>query len=373
MIKYTFLILILILSSCSSDTLKSKKKKLDNLKNSLVETYSQIDQLEKEISQLDSSYNSKNYELVSTSSLDRGSFTSKIELRGNIQSNKNVLIVSEAMGKFKNIFVDEGQYVEKGTVLASIDSEIIKNNLREIKTNLDLLKTIYERQANLWENEIGSELDFLRAKSNYESIENRYSAVKIQVSKFNVVAPFSGIVDEINAKVGEMSSPAIPSFRMYNDSESYLSVDISENFINSFKIGDSVQVINSNGEVYKSMIISVSQVINAMNRTFNIGVKIPLELEENVKPNQILNVLLVDYTNNDAISVPSNIIFNDDRGSYVFVVVNFDGEKIARKTPVLVGRSYKYQTEILSGLVGNEMIIEKGALEVMDGTYIKIK
>ena len=371
--KRILYVLTMLLCSCDSGDLDSKKKKLDNLKNSLVETYSQIDQLKREISELDSSYNSKNYELISISSPNRGSFTSKIELRGNIQSNKNVLIVSEAMGKFNNIFVDEGQYVEKGTILASIDSEIIQNNLREIKSNLDLLKIIYQRQANLWENEIGSELDFLRAKSNYESIKNRYSAVKIQVSKYNVVAPFSGVVDEINAKVGEMSSPGIPSFRMYNDSESYLSVDVSENFINSFKIGDSVQVINSNGEVYESIIISVSQVINAMNRTFNIGVEIPSELEENVKPNQILNVLLVDYMNNDAISVPSNIIFNDDRGSYVFVVVDFDGEKIARKTPVLVGRSYKYQTEILSGLVGDEMIIEKGALEVMDGTYIKTK
>ena len=187
---------------------------------------------EKEISELDSSYNSKNYELVSTSSINRGLFISKIELRGNIQSNKNVLIVSESIGKFKNIFVEEGQYVEKGTVLASIDSEIIQNNLREIKSNLDLLKTIYERQSNLWENEIGSELDFLRAKSNYESIKNRYSALKIQLSKFDIVAPFSGVVDNINAKVGEMSSPGIPSFRMYNDSDSYLSVDLSENIIN---------------------------------------------------------------------------------------------------------------------------------------------
>tara|TARA_B100001778_G_scaffold36559_1_gene26509 strand:+ start:2232 stop:3350 length:1119 start_codon:yes stop_codon:yes gene_type:complete len=366
-------VLTILLFSCDSGDLDSKKKKLDNLKNSLVETYSEIDKLEKEISQLDSSYNSKNYELVSTSALNIGSFISKIELRGNIQSKKNILIVSEVVGKFKNIFVDEGQYVEKGTVLASIDSEIIQNNLREIKSNLDLLKTIYERQANLWENEIGSELDFLRAKSNYESIKNRYGALKIQLSKFNILAPFSGVVDNINAKVGEMSSPGIPSFRMYNDSDSYISVDVSENFINSFKAGDSVQVINSGGEIYKSKVISVSQVINSMNRTFNIGVEIPIELEENVKPNQILNVLLIDYTNNDAISVPSKIIFNDDRGSYVFVVVDFDGEKIARKTPVLVGRSYEYQTEILSGLIGDEIIIDKGALEVMDGTYIKTK
>ena len=291
----------------------------------------------------------------------------------NIESRKNVIVVPEVVGKYTSVNVTEGQFVEKGTTLARINSDVFDNNLNEIKSNLDLLKTIFERQANLWQNNIGSEIDYLRAKSNYESIKSRYNATRLQVSKFEVIAPFSGIVDEVNVKVGEMASPTIPSFRILNESEYFLSVDVSENYINSFSIQDTVKVISNNKEIYLSKIISISKVVNPINRTFNVGIEIPNELREEIKPNQILNALLIDYKNNNSLSVSSNIIFNDDRGSYVFIISDFDGEMIARKIPVLTGKSFKYQTEILSGLIGDELIIDKGSTEVMDGSYVKIK
>ncbi len=371
--KKIILSLLVIIFSCENNDLDSKKKKLDNLKNSLVDTYSKIEKLEKEIILLDSSFIQKNYELVSVSKLNNNPFIHEIELRGNIESRKNVIIVPEVIGKYLSVNVTEGQLVEKGTLLARINSDVFDNNLNEIKSNLNLLKTIFERQANLWENNIGSEIDYLRAKSNYESIKSRYNATKLQLSKFEVIAPFSGIVDEVNVKVGEMASPSIPSFRILNESEYFLSVDVSENYINSFSIGDSVKVISSNNEIHFSKITSVSKVVNPVNRTFRVGIEIPYALLEEIKPNQILNALLVDYKNNNSISVSSNIIFNDDRGSYVFIVTDFDGEMIARKVPVLTGKSFKYQTEILSGLTGEELIIDKGSTEVMDGSFVKIK
>ena len=370
--KILFVFLFLTLS-CENSNLENKKKKLDVLKNSLVETYSEIERLEKEIILLDSTFIQKNYELVSISKLEKKSFINEIELRGNIESRKNVIVVPEVIGKYVNINVLEGQYVDKGTQLAKINSDIFDNNLNEIKSNLDLIKTIFERQSNLWEKNIGSEIDFLRAKSNYESIKSKYNATRLQKSKFEVVAPFSGVIDEVNVKVGEMASPSVPSFRILNDSEYFLSVDISEGYINSFSIGDSVKVISDDGNILNSNIISVSKVINPVNRTFNIGIEIPKELLDQIKPNQILNTLLIDYQNDDSISVSSNIIFNDERGSYVFIVNDFDGEMIARKVPVLTGKSFKYKTEILSGLTGDELVIDKGSTEVMDGTYIKIK
>lgn len=370
--KKILTVFILILSSCQSDDLDSKKRKLDELKNFLVETYSQIESLEKEIIELDSTYIQKNYELVSISKINKEPFVHEIELRGNIQSKKNIIIVPEVIGKFEKIYVTEGQYIEKGNILASINSDIFDNNLSEIKSNLDLLKTIYERQSNLWEKNIGSEIEFLRAKSNYESIKNRYNATKLQVSKFDIKAPFSGVIEEVNVKVGEMSSPTLPSFRMLNDSEYYLSVDVSENYINSISLGDSVKIISNDNKIYPTIITSISKVVNPINRTFNIGIEIPSEILDNVKPNQIINTLVIDYSNDNSISVPSSLIFNDDRGSYVFIVKDFDGEKIASKVPVLIGKSFKYQTEILSGLSGDEQIINKGSTEVVDGSYIKI-
>jgi RND family efflux transporter MFP subunit len=371
--KKIVLPILVFMFSCENNNLVSKKKKLDDLKNSLVETYSEIERLEKEIISLDSTYIQKNYELITVSNLNNDPFVHEIELRGNIESKKNVIIVPEVIGKYISVNVTEGQLIEKGALLARINSEVFDNNLNEIKSNLDLLKTIFERQANLWESNIGSEIDYLRAKSNYESIKSRYNATKLQVSKFDIVAPFSGVVDEVNVKVGEMSSPSIPSFRILNDSDYYLSVDVSENYINSFSIDDSVKVISLDDKTYYSRIISLSKVINPINRTFNIGIEIPNELIDNIKPNQILNALLIDYQNNNSLSVSSNIIFNDERGSYVFIVSDFDGEMIAKKIPVLTGRSFKYQTEILSGLTGKELIIDKGSTEVMDGSYVKIK
>ena len=365
--------ILLLIFSCENNNIESKKKKLDNLKNSLVETYSEIEKLEKEILLLDSTFIQKKYELVTVSKLNNDPFIHEIELRGNIESRKNVIVVPEVVGKYIMVSVTEGQFVEKGATLARINSDVFDNNLNEIKSNLNLLKTIFERQANLWQNNIGSEIDYLRAKSNYESIKSRYNATRLQVSKYEVVAPFSGIIEEVNVKVGEMASPTIPSFRILNESEYFLSVDVSENYINSFTIQDTVKVISSNNDIYLSKIISISKVVNPTNRTFNIGIEIPYKLREEVKPNQILNTLLVDYKNNRSLSVSSNIIFNDERGSYVFVVSDFDGEMIARKTPVLTGKSFKYQTEILSGLIGDELIIDKGSTEVMDGSYIKIK
>ena len=256
--KILFLFLFLTLS-CENSNLENKKKKLDKLKNSLVETYSEIERLEKEIILLDSTFIKKNYELVSVSKLEKKSFINEIELRGNIESRKNVIVVPEVIGKYVNINVLEGQYVDKGTQLAKINSDIFDNNLNEIKSNLDLIKTIFERQSNLWEKNIGSEIDYLRAKSNYESIKSRYNATRLQKSKFEVVAPFSGVIDEVNVKVGEMASPSVPSFRILNDSEYFLSVDISEGYINSFSIGDSVKVISDYGNILNSNIISISK------------------------------------------------------------------------------------------------------------------
>ncbi len=374
MIKYTLLLLILILSSCSSDTLDSKKKRVDKLKSSLLELNLELYQLEKEISLIDSTFGNKRYDLVSTINPEINTFFHEIQLRGNIQSKKNILIVSEVVGRYNNIRVNEGDNVKKGEVLASINSSLINNTLKEIKTNLDLLETIYLRQEKLWKSNIGSEIEYLRTKSNFESLNSRYNATKIQVSKYNITAPFSGIVDNVFAKVGEISNPSIPAFRMYNKDESYVLIDMPENYLSSYKIGDSVTVSkNKDNLFFSSIILSIGQVIDPINRTFSIEVDIPESYQSLVKPNQIIDVNFVDYKNKNAISLPSELIFSDDRGNYIFEIKDFDGEKIAMKIPVLIGRSFDYKTEILSGLKGDEIIIFKGSSDVVDGSFVKVK
>jgi|TARA_B110000263_G_scaffold241347_1_gene245506 membrane fusion protein (multidrug efflux system) len=372
--KYTLLLIILILSSCSSDTLESKKKRVDDLKSSLLEINLELYQLEKEISLVDSTFGNKRYDLVSTIIPEINTFYHKIQLRGNIQSKKNILIVSEVVSRYDNIRINEGDFVKKGEVLASINSSLISSTLKEIKTNLDLLETIYLRQEKLWKSNIGSEIEYLRSKSNFESLSNRYNATKIQVSKYNITAPFSGIVDNIFVKVGEMSNPSMPAFRMYNKDESYILIDMPENYLSSYNVGDSVRVSkNENNVIFSSIILSIGQVIDPLNRTFSIEVDIPENYQSLVKPNQIIEVKFIDYKNENAISLPSELIFSDESGNYIFEIKDFDGEKIAKKIPVLIGRSFDYKTEILSGLEGNETIIFKGSSDVVDGSFVKVK
>jgi len=369
-----FLIVILtFIVSCTNDTLDSKKKRVDELKNSLVEIYSEIDMLEEEISLIDSTFGDKNYELVTTIEPSSKEFIHEINLRGNVVSMMNIMIVSEVIGKYKRIFVKDGQFVKKGDVLATINSDVIDINLKEIETNLILLKTIYDRQSNLWDNKIGSEIDYLRAKSNYESIKSRFEATKRQIAKFKITAPFSGIIESTSARVGEMSSPGVPAFSIYNENDSYIEIDVSENYGNSFTVGDNAKLILENDSVIVTSILSVGQVINPINRTFKIGVEIPFDLKESLKPNQIINLKLIDYRNENSISIPSNIIYSDERGNYIFIIDEFDGENVARKIPILIGKSSNYMTEILSGLLGEEQVIDKGSSNVVDGSYVKMR
>jgi len=369
-----FLIVILtFIVSCTNDTLDSKKKRVDELKNSLVEIYSEIDMLEEEISLIDSTFGDKNYELVTTIEPSSKEFIHEINLRGNVVSMMNIMIVSEVIGKYKRIFVKDGQFVKKGDVLATINSDVIDINLKEIETNLILLKTIYDRQSNLWDNKIGSEIDYLRAKSNYESIKSRFEATKKQIAKFKITAPFSGIIESTSARVGEMSSPGVPAFSIYNENDSYIEIDVSENYGNSFTVGDNAKLILENDSVIVTSILSVGQVINPINRTFKIGVEIPFDLKESLKPNQIINLKLIDYRNENSISIPSNIIYSDERGNYIFIIDEFDGENVARKIPILIGKSSNYMTEVLSGLLGEEQVIDKGSSNVVDGSYVKMR
>ena len=371
--KYTLLLLILILSSCDSNTLDSKKNKLDKLNNSLLDIELEIKNLEEEIELLDSGFNKKNYVYISTISPDVNKFFHKVQLRGTVFSRSNVLLNPEMIGRLKRIYVKEGNSVIKGQILAEINSDVLNNSILEIKTNLELFKVIYERQKNLWENNIGSEIEYLKSKSNYDVFLKRFETNKIQLLKYKIVSPFSGMIDKVFLNEGEMSSPAAPIFRIFSGEDSYLNIDASEAYIGKFNIKDNVDIVIPNLDTkVESKILSIGQVIDVYNRSFSIEINIPESLQELVKPNQIIVVEMVDYSNPNAILIPSNVIYSDDTGEYVFGTKEFDGTIIAKKISVIVGKSYNYKSEILEGLDGSEIIINKGSTEVIEGAYVQI-
>ena len=371
--KYTLLLLILILSSCDSNTLDSKKDRLDKLNNSLLDIELEIKNLEEEIELLDSGFNKKNYVYISTISPDVNKFFHKVQLRGTVFSRSNVLLNPEMIGRLKRIYVKEGDSVIKGQILAEINSDVLNNSILEIKTNLELFKVIYERQKNLWENNIGSEIEYLKSKSNYDVFLKRFETNKIQLLKYKIVSPFSGMIDKVFLNEGEMSSPAAPIFRIFSGEDSYLNIDASEAYIGKFNIKDNVDIVIPNLDTkVESKILSIGQVIDVQNRSFSIEINIPESLQELVKPNQVMVVEMVDYSNPNAILIPSNVIYSDDMGEYVFGTKEFDGTIIAKKISVIVGKSYNYKSEILEGLDGSEIIIDKGSTEVIEGAYVQI-
>ena len=371
--KYILLLLILILSSCDSNTLDSKKDRLDKLNNSLLDIELEINNLEEEIELLDSGFNKKNYVYISTISPDVNKFFHKVQLRGTVFSRSNVLLNPEMIGRLKRIYVKEGDSVIKGQILAEINADVLNNSILEIETNLELFKVIYERQKNLWENNIGSEIEYLKSKSNYDVFLKRFETNKIQLLKYKIVSPFSGMIDKVFLNEGEMSSPAAPIFRIFSGEDSYLNIDASEAYIGKFNIKDNVDIVIPNLDTkVESKILSIGQVIDVYNRSFSIEINIPESLQELVKPNQVMVVEMVDYSNPNAILIPSNVIYSDDTGEYVFGTKEFDGTIIAKKISVIVGKSYNYKSEILEGLDGSEIIIDKGSTEVIEGAYVQI-
>ena len=371
--KYTLLLLVLILSSCDSNTLDSKKDKLDKLNNSLLDIKLEIKNLEEEIKLLDSGFNKKNYVYISTISPDVNKFFHKVQLRGTVFSRSNVLLNPEMIGRLKRIYVKEGDSVIKGQILAEINSDVLNNSILEIETNLELFKVIYERQKNLWENNIGSEIEYLKSKSNYDALLKRFETNKIQLLKYKIASPFNGMIDKVFLNEGEMSSPASPIFRIFSGKDSYLNLDASEAYIGKFNINDNVDIVIPNSDTkVESKILSIGQVIDVQNRSFSIEIDIPESFQELVKPNQVMVIEMVDYSNPNAILIPSNVIYRDDTGEYVFGTKEFDGTIIAKKIPVILGKSYNYKSEIVEGLDGSEIIIDKGSTEVIEGTYVQI-
>ncbi|MBV6640118.1 MAG: efflux RND transporter periplasmic adaptor subunit [Cyclobacteriaceae bacterium] len=368
------LLAVLVYSCGGSSELEKKKAELDEKRKELMELQSQISDLEKQVAELDTATgDATGTILVSSYNVEAKPFVHKVEVRGSVASRKNVLMSAETMGRIERINVSEGQAVRKGDLLLQIDSDIIANNVSEVETQIELAKTVYERQENLWKQNIGTEIQYLQAKNNYESLERRLATLKSQLSQYYVKAPFSGIVDEIPVKIGEMAQPGLPLVRIVNPDEMYVAADVSEAFLGKFEAGQEVEVIFPVQNVtLKSKIISVGNVINDQNRTFKIEVALPSKKDFKFRPNQVAMLSLVDYLKKDALSVPTNVIQSDAGGKFVYTIGMKDGKRVAQKVAVQTGKSFENMTEIVAGLSNGANVINQGFRNVTNGAEISV-
>jgi RND family efflux transporter MFP subunit len=365
----------LIIHSCDqASELDQKRVELEKKKSELDEIRAQIDALESEIAALDPEFARANRKstLVSVIPVEKKDFRSYLEVSGSVESRKNVDITAETVGVIEKVHVDEGQFVRQGQLLVQLENEILRKNLAELQTSYDLAKTMFERQSNLWDKKIGTEVQYLEAKNRMESLENQMETLKSQIDKTYVKAPFSGTVDVLDARIGMLAQPGIPLIRLVSMENMYINADISESYIGSFSKGNRALVsIPSLNLEFESGISSLGQVINPDNRTFVIEVKVP-NLNVRLKPNLIAVVKIKDYEAENAPVVPANLIQKDGQGNFVYIASEEGDLLIAKKVSIERGRTYRNETVVLNGLNGGEKLIDEGFRDVSDGVNIKI-
>ena len=373
----TFLIslgICMIVTSCEkgSDE-ETRRKKIEALKLELEEINNEIIELEKNLQVLAvEAESASSRTLVTAFPLEISKFHHEIETRASVASRENVLLTAESMGKIEKIYVSEGQVVKKDQLLVSLNSETLQNSIEEIKTQLDLANVMFEKQSNLWSQNIGTEIQYLQAQNNRESLNRRLKTLKSQLKMSEINAPFDGLVDKIVAKMGEFSQPGLPMVRLINPESNYLKADIPESLLGKFSVGDIVQVHFPNQNRNQSSVISsLGQVINDQNRTFELEVAMP-KVDFAVRPNQVVIIRLVDYSNDKAIVVPSKLVQKDNRGSFIYVLEGNNEDQRAIKAYVGTGYSFEDRTEIVSGLVEHQMIIDKGYRALTQGSLVEI-
>jgi membrane fusion protein (multidrug efflux system) len=370
---HTFLpiVLLTVLSfSCAKEEgVEAMKARLAEMKEESTKLGAEIKTLEAEISKIDPEFakTTKKSILITTANARRGEFTHFVEVTGSVLSKKNVAISAESAGRILEVPAIEGMRVSAGQILARIDAESTERNIEEMESNLELATTIFNKQERLWNQKIGTEIQYLEAKNRKEGLEKSLAVLKTQLNKAVVKAPFTGTVESVDVRIGEAVQPGMPMFQFVGESDLYIQADVSESFVGVLSKGDSVEVaFPSIGKSMKTRVSSVGGVINPNNRTFKVEVLLP-SLPE-LKPNMISILKINDYHNNESVIVPAHLILADNKGDYVFTVE--DGT--AKKKYVTRGLTSGNETEIKEGLTGTETIVDKGFREVGDNFSVTV-
>ncbi|MCB0282988.1 MAG: efflux RND transporter periplasmic adaptor subunit [Calditrichae bacterium] len=367
--KTIILLVMLILAACGTDDPQTKLKALEDQRNKIN---AEIEKLRSEI--VASGGAPENHKIVNLQTVQPVVFKHFIKAQGTVVSDNNILIPAQASGVVKKIHVKEGEMVSKGQLLAELDGAIYERNIAEIKTNLELATTVYERQKRLWDKKIGSEIQFLQAKTNKESLENRLATVEEQYRLTKIIAPINGQVDQILIKEAESAAAGFGTIRIVKVTDLKIESFLSEKFINQIHLGDIVTVeIPVIAKSFDAKITAVSQVIDAKNRTFPIEIKLSSDLG-NIKPNMLTVLTINDYTNPQAISVPLNLVQNSGNENFLFTATKEAGKDdlwIVKKSSVKTGMNYDNMVEIYDGIQENDLIVSVGYQNLADGQKVK--
>ncbi len=362
---------LFIFSSCEDTSLEGKKKALSKLKTEINERQEKADKLKAEINELEGVKEIKKHN-VTALTVEEKPFAAFVEVQGTSQAENSVNIMTDIGGLVKAVYVDEGQYVHKGKTLIKLDNSIVASQLAELNTSIELAKDVYEKRDRLWKKNIGSEIEYLQAKNQYNALLKKKNTLNTTLAKATIKAPISGTVDMVYLKVGELASPGYPAVNVVNLKNMEVQVSVPETYLGKIKKGDKVDVffpsINKNVE---AKIKSVSQSINRNNRTFTAVASLPNK-DKMLKPNLLAKIKIKSDSKGKAITIPTNLLQKSAQGFYVYVIAENEGKTIAKEIPVEIGESYNGQIIITKGLKANDKLINEGYRDVLDGDLIEI-
>ena len=359
-----------ILAACSAATPDDKKAQLEKLKKQQAEISKQVQQLEKEIAAENPEDANIKTKDVAITEVAPKKFDHYVQTQGRVEAEDNIAVSAKSPGVITAVYANEGQQVSKGQVLAQIDNAVILRNIESLKTQLELAQTVYERQQNLWDQKIGTEVQFLQAKNAKEGLERQIASLQEQNEMMRIKAPISGTVDEVVVKIGEAVQPGQPAIRVVNTSDLKITANVSEAYVTEVKKGNKVLVnIPELKRDLESKVTFVGRTIDPLSRTF--AVEIDLPSDPNLRPNMTGIIKVVFHTEPTAITVPINVVQDINNEKIVFVAEASGKNTVARRKVVKVEGVYNGMAQV-SGLEPGSKVITFGYQGLNDGEFVKI-
>ena len=372
----------LLLASCGVKTsagndLTAKKAQLTDLKAQQQKLADEIAKLEADIAKLDpSAIKAEKTKLVSVTDISTATFTHYIDLQGSVASD-DISYVSPRNGQgglVKAMYIKQGDFVKKGQLLLKLDDGVYLKNLDQLNSQLTFAEDLYRRQKNLWDQQIGTELQLIQAKQNVDQLSNQIATLKEQWNMTSVYADVSGIADQVNVRVGELFTGFIgqsAQISIVNNSRLKVRVQVPENYMDRVNTGTNMVVTLPDVNKTFNTTASVSgKLIDPNTRSFYVDAKLPPD--KDLRPNQVALVKMQDYVANNAVTIPVNTLQTDEKGKFVLLAANENGKLVARKRAITIGQLYGDNIEVKSGLQSGEKIITDGYQGLFDGQGITI-
>lgn len=366
-------ILAFAVAACQKpNELDAAKAELKTLQSEQRDIEKEITELTKKIAELDTTEEVVSRTLVTLTKPEKGDFVYKIQVPGAADSRQNIVVSAESMGNITNIFAQEGNMVTKGQTIATIDSEVMTRQIAELQTRLDFATELFEKQERLWEQKIGSELQYLQAKNNKESLEQNINSLKAQASKSRITAPISGYLDEVFVREGQTVAMGTPAARIVDLKNIVVTADVSEKYVGTISTKDSIQIkFPSINKTFTAKVSMIGQVVNADNRTFTVEAEIK-NVNGGIKPNILADVTIPVYKNEGVMLIPTSVIQQGKTNDFVYVAFDENGGLTAKKQTITIGRSYQGKTEVFEGLEENAKLVDLGSKGLANGEPLKV-